>query len=101
MLPGQWDILHEIARSSDDTPPSYSDAAEAAIAEIERLKSLLVRKTEALDVFASQCMWVRYRRTTEDTVECNVIEWNGADRCANPMTFAAAERDADEPCDRA
>lgn len=63
--------------------------------QLQALQLLLIRKSEALAVFADQRAWKLW---TEGDME--FVRWNGADECRDPMAFAARERDATEGDDR-
>lgn len=62
-------------------------------AELDRLRLLLIRKNEALSVFASPVMWITA------TAFGPRMEWNGDNEYRNPMAFARREAEATEPCD--
>lgn len=60
-------------------------------AKVVDLELLLMRKSNALDVFASPPLW--------DQPRTGEYVWQGDNVYLNPMAFAAKERDADEPTD--
>ena len=61
---------------------------------IAALELLLMRKNAALDVFASKSMWAQFPARGLS------FTWWGKADSANPLAFAANERDATEPDDR-
>ncbi len=58
-------------------------------AEIDRLRLLLIRKSEALAIVASPSMWDRYLVHTK-----LCFEWLGTDDFWDPMAFAKRESEA-------
>lgn len=52
MNAGQWNTLLQLACTSDDTPPDWTDAAEAAVEEIQRLQ----RYEAAMESMAGQLL---------------------------------------------
>lgn len=81
------------------TAPEVSPVADvcthvkALAAEVERLQMLLIRKSEALSVFASPAMWILPPALLGAHV------WNGTNEHGNPTAFAALEAAATEACD--
>lgn len=67
--------------------------------ENQRLKMLLVRKNEALGVFADRNFWARVEATPPEPNAPAAWQWMGAADYANPIRFADKEMKADEPMD--
>lgn len=75
----------------DQTEPHLQRQIVAElISRLAEAKLLLIRKSEALAVFASPAMWEH-----ED-----VYEWLGDAEYRDPMAFAKREAEATEPDDR-
>ncbi len=66
--------------------------AASATDELARLNLLLIRKNEALAVFATERMWTWHAYPSH-------YGWNGAADFKHPWTFARREAEATEPCD--
>ncbi len=70
-----------------------------AAAEIERLRLLLIRKSEALAIVASPSMWRVYtakaaHQSRKGHGDVKTIIWKGAAEFADPMAWAKRESEA-------
>jgi hypothetical protein len=69
---------------------------KALASEVHRQEMLLIRKSEALAIFASPRQWLK--SSTLYSGYWNFL-WNGDNDCRDPMAFARRESDAEDAYD--